>query len=82
MLVNSSASYADLEHQRDSKQESQSTYKRNIWGAFVQQHWKSYKCCVFGVCVFVALDTQHAMRFRHVAIRGLPLSTIVSHFIT
>ena len=33
-------------------------------------------------CVFVALGIQHAMRMRHVAICGLPRSTIFSHIIS
>jgi len=29
------------------------------------------------VCVFAALGIQHAMRFRHVIIRGLPRCTVI-----
>ena len=33
-------------------------------------------------CVFVALGIQHAMRDRHIVIRGLPHSTIFFHIIS
>ena len=34
------------------------------------------------VCVFVALDIQHAMRMCHIVICGLPLSTTFCHIIS
>ena len=50
----------------------------------------SYKhCCsvkvisiTYSECVFVALGTQHAMRMRHIVIRGLSGSTIFLHIIS
>jgi len=42
--------------------------------------WKSNKYYIFWVCVcvFVALDMQHAMRVRHVVICGLSGCNIIS----
>jgi len=46
-------------------------------------------CCIgkeisitYSECVFAALGTQHAKRMRHIAIRGLPGSTHLFHFIS
>jgi len=36
----------------------------------------------YSECVFVALGIQHAARMRHIAICGLPRSTIFSHIIS
>jgi hypothetical protein len=34
------------------------------------------------MCVFVALDIQHAMRMRHIVSCGLPLSTVFYHIVS
>jgi hypothetical protein len=41
--------------------------------------WKSSITQPICVCVCVALGIQHAMRMRHIAICGLPRSTILFH---
>jgi hypothetical protein len=51
---------------------------------FVQPllQWENNEYYTSWVCVFVALSIQHAMRMRHIAIYGLPRSTIFFHFIS
>jgi hypothetical protein len=44
--------------------------------------WKSNNYKIFQVCEFVALGTQHAMRMRHIVIRGLSNSTTFIHIIS
>jgi hypothetical protein len=52
--------------------------------AFAQPliQWKSNEYYTNWVCVFVALSIQHAMRVRHIVIRGLPRYTIFYHIIS
>jgi hypothetical protein len=40
------------------------------------------ECITQPVCVFEALVNRHAMRMRHIAINGLPHSTIFLHILS
>jgi len=58
--------------------------KTQHWNAFVKPllQWKSNEYHTNWVCVFVALSIQCAMRMRHIAIYGLPHSTVFCHIIS
>ena len=51
------------------------------WGAFWKPLllWESNEYYTTWLCVFVALDNQHAMRMHHIVISGLPVFMIFFH---
>lgn len=49
--------------------------RHELWGAYGSKVIST----ICSECIFLALGTQHAMLMRHIAICGLPGSTIFSH---